>query len=152
MKFALLLSALVLALGVLAQPFVARAATYGSAAEAAALLDKAIVELKADPVAAVDKFNNPAGAFRDRDLYVFCASETTGKITAHANLVGTDLRTLKDKNGKPFGAEMFATAREGEIGEVTYMWPRPDGGDPVGKVSRITKIGDLMCGVGYYTE
>jgi hypothetical protein len=39
----------------------------------------------------------------------------------------------------------------GEITEVNYMWPRP-GSDktPVAKVSFVTKVGDLGCGVGYY--
>jgi hypothetical protein len=40
---------------------------------------------------------------------------------------------------------------EGQITEVTYVWPRP-GPDktPVPKVSSVTKVGDLGCGVGYY--
>jgi len=34
---------------------------------------------------------------------------------------------------------------------LTYMWPRP-GADktPVPKVSLVTKVGDLICFVGYY--
>ncbi|MEO8669479.1 MAG: cache domain-containing protein, partial [Bauldia sp.] len=139
MRLSRLLPAFALLLGVLAMPGVPSAAEYGTAAEAAALLDRAIVEAKADFAAAIVKFNDPAGAFRDRDLYVFCASETDGKLIAHPALVGTDLRELKDKNGKPFGSEMFAAAREGTISEVTYMWPRPGGTEPVDKVSRITR-------------
>jgi hypothetical protein len=40
---------------------------------------------------------------------------------------------------------------EGEISEVSYMFPRP-GADktPVAKVSLVTRVGDLGCGVGYY--
>jgi hypothetical protein len=128
------------------------AAEYGTADEAKALLDRAIAEMKADPVAAIAKFNDPNGGFRDRDLYVFCAGLADGKITAHPSIVGTDLRTLKDKNDDPFGAEMLDGAAEQTFTEVTYMWPRPDGTEPVEKVSRITKIGDQMCGVGYYKE
>ena len=30
------------------------------------------------------------------------------------------------------------------------MWPRPDGTEPVQKVSYVTKAGDEICGVGYY--
>jgi signal transduction histidine kinase len=106
--------------------------------------------LKADKDAAIAKFNDPKGGFQDRDLYVFCANLGDSIIIAHANLVGTNLRALKDSHGKPFGAEMLDTPVEGQITEIEYMWPRPSGGDPVDKVSRITKIGDLMCGVGYY--
>src|SRR5262249_40692185 len=43
----------------------------GSAAEAKALLNRAIVEVKTDVPAALAKFNDPNGSFRDRDLYVF---------------------------------------------------------------------------------
>ena len=74
----------------------------------------------------------------------------TASLTAHPKFVGTDIRTFKDKKGKPFGKEMFDSAREGVIGEVTYMWPRPDGTEPVEKVSYITKVSGQVCGVGYY--
>ena len=45
----------------------------GTAAEAKALLEKAVVAVKADPKKAIEDFNNPNGSFRDRDLYVLCA-------------------------------------------------------------------------------
>jgi signal transduction histidine kinase len=128
----------------------AGAAEYGTAAEAKAMLDEAAIEMKADPAAAIVKFNDPDGAFRDRDLYVFCANVSDGVLVAHPKIVGTDLRTLKDINGKPFGAEMLDGAREGEITEVSYMWPRPDGGDPVAKNSYVIGLGEHICGVGYY--
>jgi len=128
----------------------ASAESTGTAAEAKAMLDRAIVEVKADLPAAIVKFNDPKGSFRDRDLYVFCASATDGLLTAHPKLVGTDLRTIKDKNDKPFGKEMFDSARDGAIGEVTYVWPRPDATEPVEKVSYITKGSGRICGVGYY--
>jgi hypothetical protein len=43
-----------------------------------------------------------------------------------------------------------AIATEGTVGEVTYMWPRPGDTTPVQKVSFVTKVGDQVCGVGYY--
>jgi hypothetical protein len=52
-----------------------------------------------------------------------------------------------------FGPDLYAAAKkpEGEITEVSYMWPRT-GSDktPAAKVSFVTKVGDLGCGVGYY--
>ena len=128
------------------------AAEYGTPAEAEAMLDRAVIEMKAGPDAAIAKFNDPNGGFRDRDLYVFCASPADGKIAAHPSIAGTDLRTLSDKNGKPFGAEMLDSATEGSFAEISYMWPRPDSTEPVEKVSRVTKIGEQICGVGYYKE
>jgi signal transduction histidine kinase len=152
MKRNLPILASIVAGGVFAMTASFAANEHGTEAEAIALLDRALVELKADKDAAIAKFNDPKGGFQDRDLYVFCASLDTGILVAHANLVGTDLRPLKDSHGKAFGAEMLDTPVEGKITEIEYMWPKPSGGDPVDKVSRITKVGDLMCGVGYYKE
>jgi len=49
---------------------------------------------------------------------------------------------------------IYATAQkpEGEITEVpSYMFPKPDTLSPTfGKVSFVTKVGDLGCGVGFY--
>lgn len=126
------------------------AAEYGTAAEAEALLARAVALVAADEAAAIARFNDPNGGFRDRDLYVFCAGIADGKLTAHPALVGTDLRALKDKNGVPFGAEMLDKAVTGSVVEVPYAWPRPSGGDPVKKVSYVTRVGDQVCGVGYY--
>jgi hypothetical protein len=82
-----------------------------------------------------------------------------GKFVAVGNpnakqLIGQDGRALKDATGKPYGAEIFAAMQkpEGEITEVSYMFPRP-GADktPVQKVSLVTRASDdLGCGVGYY--
>jgi hypothetical protein len=68
-------------------------------------------------------------------------------------VLGKDVRTLTDATGMLFGPELYAAAKkpEGQITEVSYMWPRP-GADktPVAKVSFVTQAGDLGCGVGYY--
>ena len=45
---------------------------FGTAAEAKAMLEKAVAALKANEADALAKFNSPTGGFRDRDLYVFC--------------------------------------------------------------------------------
>jgi hypothetical protein len=128
-------------------------AQFGTAAEAKAMLEKAIAALKANPAKAIEDFNNPAGGFRDRDLYVFCAG-SDGKFTAHVNpaLKGTDIKALVDKSGKRLGEEIVKTAAEGKIAEVEYMFPRPGQTEPVQKVSYVTKVGDQVCGVGYYKQ
>jgi hypothetical protein len=127
-------------------------------AEAKAMLLKAVAAVKADKVKALDMFNKGEGGFLDRDLYPFCANTSDGKFVAIGNpnakqLIGQDMRTLKDSTGKSFGLEQFAAAQkpDGELTEVNYVFPRP-GADPtpVPKVSFTTKVGDLVCGVGYY--
>ena len=65
--------------------------------------------------------------------------------------IGVDSRSLKDATGKVFAQDLYDAAKEGQITEVSYMFPKP-GTDstPVAKVSLVTGIGDLGCGVGYY--
>ncbi len=114
-------------------------------------MEKAVPELKKDQAAALARFNEAEGAFKDRDLYVFCAGPD-GITTAHPREVGNKLKELKDMNGKAFGAEMYEVAEEGKITEVSYVWPKPEGGQPVQKVSYVTRVGDQMCGAGYYKQ
>ena len=84
--------------------------------------------MKADKAKALEMFNKGEGGFKDRDLQPFCFNVSDGKITAATvpNLLGTDIRALKDKNGKEFGQEIYKAAREGHITEVSYLFP----GDP----------------------
>jgi len=127
----------------------ARAAEFGTAEEAKAMLEKAVAAVKADKAAALAKFTAGEGGFKDRDLYPFCGGPD-GNFTAHPKLVGKSLKELKDKAGKALGAEMYQVAAEGKIAEVAYVWPRPGATDPVAKVSFVTKVGDQVCAVGYY--
>jgi signal transduction histidine kinase len=126
------------------------AAEFGTADEAKALLDRAIPEVQADRAAALAKFNSGEDGYRDRDLYVFCFAAADGVISAHPALVGTDVRTLKDNTGKAFGEEMFSSATEGTVSEIGYMFPRPGETEQVAKQSYYTRIGEDVCGVGYY--
>ena len=96
------------------------------------MLMKAVAAVKADKAKALDMFNKGEGGFLDRDLYVFCANVSDGKTVALGNynakqLLGVDTRTLKDATGKAFGEELYAAYQkpEGEITEVSYMFPSP---------------------------
>jgi signal transduction histidine kinase len=124
---------------------------FGTAAEAKAMLEKAVAAVKADKTKALDQMQKGEGGFKDRDLYAFCANASDGIITAHPALKGKNIRDIKDKDGKALGEEMMKVATEGKVDEVSYMWPRP-GADTtaVQKVSFVTKAADQVCGVGYY--
>jgi hypothetical protein len=100
--------------------------TGGTAAEAKAMLMKAVAAAKANKAKALDMFNKGEGGFLDRDLYVFCSNVSDGKIVALGNPnakqnLGVDTRTIKDATGKPFGEELYAGYQkpEGEITEVS---------------------------------
>jgi signal transduction histidine kinase len=125
------------------------AGEYGTSAEAKAMLDKAVTAVKADKTDALAKFAKGEGGFKDRDLYPFCGGPD-GNFTAHPTLTGKSMKDLKDKTGTALGEEMYKSASEGKVSEVSYMWPRPGATDPVQKVSYVTKIGDQVCAVGYY--
>ena len=138
--------------------FAQQAGQFGTADEAKAMLVKAVAAVKADKTKALDMFNKGEGGFLDRDLYPFCSNISDGKAVANGNpnakqLLGVDTRNNKDSTGKAYGLEQFAAAQkpEGQLTEVSYLFPRP-GTDttPVPKVSFTTKVGDLVCGVGYY--
>jgi signal transduction histidine kinase len=124
---------------------------FGTGAEAKAMLEKAVAAVKADKAKAIDMFKKGEGGFKDRDLYPFCFNSGDGIINAApAAVMGKDVRTLKDKSGKEFGKEIYDSAKEGTITEVSYMFPKPGSDEPVPKRSFITKVADQTCGVGYY--
>jgi hypothetical protein len=144
---------------VLALSATAFATDHGTADEAKAMLMKAVAALKVDKAKTLELIDKGEGGYLDRDLYVFCATASDGKTVAigndnaRAQTMGVDTRTFKDINGKAFGQELYDGYQkpEGQITEVSYMWVRP-GPDKtlVPKVSFVTRVGDLGCGVGYY--
>jgi signal transduction histidine kinase len=124
---------------------------FGTAAEAKAMLEKAVAAVKADKAKALAMFIKGEGSFKDRDLYPFCFSIADGKLDAAPPVtIGKDVRTLKDKTGDAYGQRVYDAAKEGVVTEVSYMFPRPGSDTPVPKVSFVTRIGDEGCGVGYY--
>jgi len=132
----------------------AQQSQFGTAQDARTMLDKAVAAVKADKAKALDMINKGEGGFKDRDLYPFCFNLSDGIfVAAIKQLLGTDVRMLKDPTGKVYGPELYAAAQkpEGQITEVSYMFPRP-GADktPVPKVTFVTKVSDLGCAVGYY--
>lgn len=130
---------------------IAQKAEFGSAAEARAMLERVVAAMKADSAKTISLINKGEGGFRDRDLYPTCAGPD-GKNIAHpdSSRIGLVQKDIKDVTGKPYGQE-FASAEEGKISEVGYMFPRP-GTDktPVQKLSFVTKVANHVCVVGYY--
>src|SRR5215813_1937588 len=123
---------------------------FGVAEEAKAMLVRAIDELKANKLTAIEEFNRNDPRFRDRDLFVFCFNRGDGRFTAHEAFVGWDVRTLHDAAGKAFGEDMYRSAKEGQIGEVAFRAPMPGSTEKVSKRAYVTAIGDQVCGVSSY--
>ena len=127
-------------------------------AEARAMLMNVIDEVKVNRENAFEMFNTDGGRFHNGDIYVFCTDSRTGKFVATGNpntkdLLGKDVRTLKDANGKAFGQEIYDAGKkpEGDITEVSYLFSRPSDPTPAPKISFVTRVDeDYTCGVGYY--
>jgi len=133
----------------------AQQARYGTAAEAKAMLERVIAAVNTDKRKALASFNAGTDGFKDRDLQPFCYNKGDNKLVAAAfpALIGKDTSGSIDKFGKPYGKEIraaIAATADGTISEISYMFPRPGETEPVQKVSFVTGIGDLGCGVGYY--
>ena len=120
------------------------AADFGTAEEAKAMLSKVVTALKEDKKKALEDFNSGNGGFKDRDLYVLCANASDGTITASPTSNGKNLKDFAP------GQEVLHTAKEGEVKEITYWWPRPGSIKPLKKHTFYTKIGNQICGVGYW--
>src|SRR5215467_355324 len=100
----------------------------GTAAEAKAMLEKAIAAVKADKAKAIASFNNGTEGITQ---------------AAPPSVRGMDVRTIKDAKGNAFGAEIYKAAQqEGKINEVSYEFPKPGATEPSPKTSFVTKVGD----------
>jgi hypothetical protein len=147
------------ALGAMVLMFSTTAFAQGTAADAQAMLAKAVAAVKADKTKALDMINKGEGGFLQGDIYPFCFNAGDGITVANANpnakrLLGADVRTLTDPTGNAYGLKLYAAAQkpEGQITAVDYMFQKAGGNNtmPVPKESFVTKVGDLGCGVGYY--
>jgi signal transduction histidine kinase len=145
-----------LALAAGAALFATGAFALGTADDAKAMLQKTVTALKADKAKTLDEINAGTNGFLQGDIYPFCFNLSDGKNVAVANpnakpLIGKDVRTFKDPTGDAYGERLYAAAKEGEVTQVSYKFPKP-GPDktPVDKVSFVTAVAGLGCGVGYY--
>jgi hypothetical protein len=128
----------------------------GTAADAKAMLEKTVAAIKADKAKTLDQINKDENGFLVGDIYPFCFNLSDGLLVANANLnvkqlLGKDVRTFKDPTGDLYGPRLYDEAKEGQINEVSYNAPKA-GADKawVPKVSLVTAVAGLGCGVGYY--
>ena len=131
------------------------AADRGTAAEATALVQRAVEYLKANgPAKSYAIFNDTAGQFKDRDLYVF-VMDMNGKMLSHganAKLIGKDLSNLKDSDDKLFIKTMLDVAKTKGKGWVDYKWPHPVTKAIEPKSTYVEKVDDLIVGCGIYKQ
>lgn len=129
------------------------AADRATLAEATALLERAIAHY--DQVGreqALADFTAGEAPFVDRDLYVFCygPDRTISAHGADANLIGTDIDSLRDVDGRAFASEIMEVGGQPGGGTVAYQWANPVTGAIEPKVSVVRAVGVDVCGVGAY--
>jgi hypothetical protein len=100
-------------------------------------------------------FNKGEGGFKEQDVYPLCCRLADGKVLATPSglELGTDIRTLKDPEGKAYGLDLYSAGRnpDGQITEVRHLVPSPGtNGLKITKVDYVTSVGELACAVGYY--
>jgi cytochrome c len=129
------------------------AGKHGTAAEAVALVQKAIALTKAKgkDVAFVE-INNPMGQFTKGDLYVF-VYDMTGKCVAHGQnpkMIGKELIDMKDADGKEFVKERIEIAKTKGSGWQEYVFTDPLTKMIEHKRAYVERYEDLIFGSGIY--
>ncbi len=133
----------------------AQASSKGTAAEATAMVDKAIAFIKKNGrEKAFAEFNNPKGQFTDRDLYVVVYS-MTGKVLSHganAKMIGRDVIELRDVDGKFFVKERVEMMSKGPNakGWQDYKFMNPVSRQIEPKSMFIQRFEDMIVGCGIY--
>ncbi len=136
-------------------PAAAQDKSKGTAAEATAMVQKAIAHLKkVGRDKAFADFNNKSGAFTDRDLYVV-VYDMKGKVLAHGanpKLIGKDLIDLRDNDGKYFvkeRVEMMSRAPDAK-GWQDYKFMNPVTRQIEPKSMYLQRSEDMIVGTGIY--
>jgi cytochrome c len=131
----------------------AAAGNHGTAAEAEAMVKKAIAFSKANGnEAALAEISKPKGKFVDRDLYV-TVYDMNGKCVAHGfnpKMIGKDLIELKDPDGKAFIRERIEIVKRDGKGWQEYKFTDPITKKVEPKRAYFERYGDLIFLCGFY--
>jgi signal transduction histidine kinase len=133
----------------------AQAKSKGTAAEAMAMVDKAIAHIKkVGREKAFADFNNKHGGFTDRDLYVV-VYDLKGNVLAHGSnekMIGKDVLELRDSDGKYFVKERVQMMSKGPDakGWQDYKFMNPVSRQIEPKSMFIHRFEDIIVGCGIY--
>ncbi len=130
------------------------AADKGTQEEAVAMVKKAVALIKAKGRdAALAEFNNPKGAFVDRDLYIFVLDKDGVTLANGVNqrLVGKNVMQLKDADGKFFIQSFLELGdSKGKGWAPEYKWSNTTTQQMETKQSYVEKVDNLCVGCGVY--
>lgn len=129
------------------------AAEKATADEAVAMVKKGVALIKsAGKEKAFAEFNDPKGAFVQKDLYVMCY-DMLGNNKCHGNnakLIGKNLLEIKDADNKFIIKGLIEVAQKSGKGWVDYKWPNAITKAVEPKSTYVEKVDDVLIGVGIY--
>lgn len=131
----------------------AHAGEQGTAAEAEAMVRKAVAFIKANGRDKAAQEFMAGGSFKDRDLYI-SYYDMSGKVIAHGanpKLVGKEMLGVKDADGKLIVQMIIELAKtKGKGWTESYKWLNPLTGKIADKVSYVERVDDAWIAVGIY--
>lgn len=125
----------------------------GSPDEAMAMVKKAVAFTKAkgkDKL--LTEVSNPKGQFIDRDLYL-SVYDFNGIVLAHgtnSKLIGKDVSTLTDPDGKFFIQKILSQAKADGKGREDYKWPHPVTKEYQAKSAYFEVVDGVIVSCGFY--
>jgi cytochrome c len=130
------------------------ASDFGTRDEAVAMVKRVQEKFKKDGPEATFRAvtDKSTKEFHDRDLYPFIY-DLKGLNVAHGArpvLVGRNLISIKDQDGKYLIKEMIGIANGPGSAWIDYKWPNPITNKIEDKSSYIERMGDYFVGVGIY--
>lgn len=124
----------------------------GTAAEAKAMVQKAITAMKKNGIeSTIAEINKRDVQYKDKDLYVVVYS-MTGQNLAHLNpkMVGKDMIELTDVDGKHFVRERIELAKKNGSAWQDYKFLNPVSKQIEPKSMYIEKYDNVIVGCGIY--
>lgn len=130
------------------------AAHRSSPDEARTFFDKAVFYVNdVGAEKAIAEFNDPDGSYVQGDLYVFALS-LDGMYLANGGfpqLAGQPIDGVNNAAGEPiYDVIMSAIDNDKHEGVAEYEWLNPQTNQLEDKSSYVSKVADIIVGVGYY--
>ncbi|HKZ16302.1 MAG TPA: cache domain-containing protein [Geobacteraceae bacterium] len=122
--------------------------------KAEGLVKEAVGFYKANDIEkALEEYSNPAGKFKQGDIYVF-VYDLEGTMLAHPNntLIGQNLLEVPDAGGKMFRKEIVQGAKTKGSGWVDYQYLNPKTKEVEQKTTYFEKVDDLVICCGIYRK
>ena len=129
----------------------------GTKEEAREILDRTVNLMKSNKTVAFAMITaGGRGGLATKDLYPFCTSFSGIQVAHPYGGAGLDMREFTSSDGKKLYEIMVKNAEEGVVSKVSYKFGKPEGGSltikEYTKVAFYTRVGNYICGSGYYTN